>query len=189
MKKLLYLLTAVVLTLSLVVPLAACQTNLITDGGDTRTHVGVVSICDNVSEGIMWVCYDLSDSWVAGDNWTLEESHLHVAEDPADVPQKNGNPRPGKFDLKKYYDPADENITDCLQIALPTGVETGDNVSIALHLGIIRNIGTQAEPIWEDETAWIVGDDFTGKNWAMYYVYEVGSLDCYDVVLVTSQQE
>ena len=183
MKRLLYLLTAIVLTLSLVVPLAACQTDLMTDGGDTRTLVGTVSICDNVSENILWVCYDLSDSWSAGDNWTLEEAHLHVAADPEDVPQKNGNPRPGKFENKKYYDPVDENITDCFTVPLPAGVLAGDNVSIALHLGITRNIGTQAEPVWEDETAWIVGDNFTGKNWAMYYVYEVGSLDCYDVFL------
>ena len=41
---------------------------------------------------------------VDAEYWCLTETHLHVATSLEDIPQKNGNPPPGKFDYKSEHD-------------------------------------------------------------------------------------
>ena len=41
--------------------------------------------------------------YVLAADWYLSETHLHVATSMADIPQKNGNPPPGKFDYKMTH--------------------------------------------------------------------------------------
>ena len=43
-------------------------------------------------------------------DWHMTETHLHVACDPADIPQtKKGNPIPGQFDYSETHDPGVES--------------------------------------------------------------------------------
>lgn len=56
--------------------------------------VGTVTFSDDGT-----VIYNLKDGWV------MTEAHLHVATSLLGIPQKNGNPIPGKFKYKKYYNP------------------------------------------------------------------------------------
>jgi len=59
--------------------------------------VGEVEVWND--EFNLYVKYIITDL-----DWCLTETHLHVATSLGDIPQKNGNPPPGKFDYKEEHD-------------------------------------------------------------------------------------
>ena len=59
----------------------------------------------NIDAGTVTVCEDGNISFHAADGWRLTETHLEVADSPAAIPQRNGNPTVGHFEYKREYDP------------------------------------------------------------------------------------
>jgi len=99
----------------------------------------------------------------------LTESHLHVATGLDGIPQtKKGNPIPGQFDHKTDHCFWVRKYT--YKIPLESGWTPGTELFIAGHAEVF---------MWwlgnccRFESAWGEGDDFPGKNWAMYFKYTV----------------
>lgn len=106
---------------------------------------------------------------VVTENWTLAETHVHVATSLEDIPQtKKGNPIPGHFDYSAEYVPADRITSDTFVI--PVGaLEEGDTIYVAAHAEVVELDGE--DEIIQDESAWGDGDDFEGANWATCIVF------------------
>jgi len=62
-------------------------------------NVGVVKVWNEKGDP-----YDLHVKYVTSGGWVLTETHLAVATTLNDIPQKNGNPIPGKFPYQCCYD-------------------------------------------------------------------------------------
>ncbi len=106
-------------------------TDLIADGGDPSTEIDAGDLLVWNDEENLYVKYSANVS----EGWYIVETHLHVASAASVVPQKNGNPSPGKFDYKTEHDPAVEDYT----YTIPLGdLEVGDDVVIAAHAEVIQ---------------------------------------------------
>jgi len=106
-----------------------------------------------------------------GLGFCLNETHLHVATSLDDIPQKNGNPRPGHF----AYKDDDLGCVHDVEYVIPLdGWGDGTQLVIAAH----AVIGRLDDPYFE-ETAWgvLCGNfdrwGFPGANWAAYIPYTV----------------
>jgi hypothetical protein len=173
MKKIIFTAFAVAL-LTLTVPsLADISVDLIADGGDTRFDAGDVEVTSDGTTLTIRITVNQ-----AVDPWELVESHVHVAETAGQVPQKNGNPRPGKFDFHDD-DPEATTVTATVhEYTIPYSLAESESVVVAVHAAIEwlevtpDPDGTGPEPdppdILHEETGWAEGTDFPGKNWAMY---------------------
>jgi hypothetical protein len=97
--------------------------DLIADGGDatTATDVGDIKVWNDATH--LYVRYETDAEW------PMTETHLHVALSPGAVPQKNGNPSPGKFDYSGDHDPAINGITYMIELEWAVGT----NLVIAAH--------------------------------------------------------
>lgn len=104
------------------------------------------------------------------DGWYLIESHVHFATSLDGIPQKNGNPIPGKFDYKMEHDPEVLEYTYEMDL---NGLEPG-TIYIATHADVLL-LDQQGEII-QEETAWGDGEDFPGANWATYFTYETDNV-------------
>lgn len=133
-------------------------------GSDLFTTDLVASQHYDVGEVLVWndakflyVKYDLGYVYIR-----LFATHLHVAESPDGIPQKNGNPVPGQFDHQVLHDRWVHTYT--YKIPLETGWRPGTTLCIASHAVITGECGIFA-------TAWGDGPGFPGKNWATYFTY------------------
>jgi hypothetical protein len=114
------------------------------------------------------------------DPWGLWETHLHIGEVVADIPQtKNGNARPGKFDYDDS-DAATSPTEHVYTIALADlGLEVGDPIVVAAHASIayVDDNGTPGyfeDDLLYEETAWGEGPEIAdGRDWAMYIEVDV----------------
>jgi len=110
---------------------------------------------------------------VVSENWSLAETHVHVAATLGDIPQtKKGNPIPGKFDYFDEYVPANRITSDNFVIAVGQ-LEAGETIYVAAHAEMVE---LDAEnQIIQEESAWADGEGFEGANWATYivFVYEI----------------
>ncbi|UCC93646.1 MAG: VWA domain-containing protein [Thermoplasmata archaeon] len=141
-------------------------TDLIAGGGNVNSAI-------DVGELIVWNDLDyLYVKYVTTDGWWMTETHLHVVDEASDdeIPQKNGNPTPGKFDYSAEHDPAVQEYT----YMVPWTWDSGTNLEIAAHAVVQKMTGYDeyGDPIYQEETAWADGEDFTGKNWATWFLYE-----------------
>ena len=110
---------------------------------------------------------NLSVTFETTGNWSLNETHLHVVNNSvAGIPQKNGNPPPGKFDYKN-----ESLTTQTYTYVIPLAWAVDDTLYIAAHAEVqdLNETGY----VLQEETAWGEGYDFPGKNWAMYFNYTV----------------
>ena len=131
-----------------------------------HTDSGDVTVSND--EDTLYVTYSTQDGW------ELDEVHLHVACDVADIPQsKRGNPIPGRFDYKaeglsgtEYSFAIPLEDIECL-------AECGEDLVIAAHASVVNDDGTSTQ----QETAWGDGEDFDGANWAMWFSHEVECCD------------
>lgn len=139
-------------------------TDLIAGGGNPKSAIDVGEVIAWNDEDYLYVKY------VTTGGWYMTETHLHVATDVDDIPQVNGNPKPGKFDYKTDHAPTVQEYT----YKIPWTWDAGTTLYIAAHAAVQKQIGLDAEctPIYQEETAWGEGPDFSGKNWAMYFEYE-----------------
>ena len=72
--------------------------DLIAGGGNEKSQIDVGDILVWNDADFLYVKYVLMEA-----GWCLLETHLHVADDPLAIPQKNGNPIPGQFELPAMY--------------------------------------------------------------------------------------
>ena len=171
MKKLLVLLLVSILVVAMIPTVVMAhteddpyRTELIADGGseETAMDVGDVLVWNDADN--LYVKYFVTD-----EAWCLIETHLQVATSLDGIPQKNGNPPPGKFDFSMEHDGIMEYT-----YAIPLNWDAGTELFIAAHAEIqTEGIGPEGEIIYLDETAWGAGENFPGKNWAMYFMYTV----------------
>ena len=106
---------------------AAVQTYTLFAG--QHTDVGEIQVWDDATN--LYVNYHLDTAGGA-----LTETHLHVVPgSTADgVPQKKGNPIPGKFDYKTDHN-GESDYTYTIPMA-DIGASSGENVSIAAHASV-----------------------------------------------------
>jgi hypothetical protein len=167
------LITFAVALLTLSAPaLADISVDLIADGGDTAFDAGDVDISYDGANIIVTITVDQSV-----DPWELVETHVHVAATAEEVPQKNGNPRPGQFDYCNLDAEATTVTPTVHEYEIPYDLDEDDDVVVAVHaaiewLEIIPDPDGEGplteEEILHEETGWGEGTAFYGKNWAMY---------------------
>ena len=83
--------------------------------------------------------------YVVNDPWRLTETHLHIFFDDmnyTDVPQKNGNPIPGKFDYKDEHDCVTEYT-----YTIPLTLVPEDELFIAAHAVVADTSITMEEVV------------------------------------------
>jgi hypothetical protein len=151
--------------------------NLVAGGGNPTSamDVGDIQVWNDVS--------GLYVRFLSDEPWCLMETHLHVSASLEGIPQKNGNPIPGRFEDKDPHD----CVTD-VTYQLEPGWPAGTELYIAAHAEVQRLIGSEGAsldgpadalldpvPIFVYESAWGEGEDFPGKNWAMYLNYTVAT--------------
>lgn len=107
---------------------------------------------------------------VVTENWTLAETHVHVATSLEGIPQtKKGNPIPGHFDYSGEYALADRITNDTFVVTVGP-LEDGDTIYVAAHAEVVE-LNAQDEVI-QEEGAWGYGEDFVGANWATCIVFK-----------------
>lgn len=132
------------------------RTDLIAGGGGgTGTIVGEVSAWN--SADYLYVRYEITDP-----DWVLVRTYVHAADALDDIPQKNGNPKPGQFSWKENHGSTGEYIQ-----VIPLGSHGSDYLYVAAK-GLVNRQSTG-----DSAGVWAYGHDFPGKNWAMYFVYEL----------------
>jgi hypothetical protein len=91
----------------------------------------------------------------------LTEIHFAIEDASDKIPQKNGNPIPGHFEYSMEFGTGVPEFTyppiDATQWS-PTA-----KLYIAAHAVVVCGV--------KEETAWGAGNDFEGRNWAMYFDY------------------
>ncbi|MGB6371195.1 MAG: hypothetical protein WBF68_09250 [Atribacterota bacterium] len=75
-------------------------TDLIAGGGNPKSAIDVGDVLVWNDEDNLYVKYVITEG-----GWCLTETHLHVATTLEGIPQKNGNPPPGKFEYSTEHDP------------------------------------------------------------------------------------
>lgn len=110
---------------------------------------------------------DIEVTYSLDSGWSMTESHLHLATDCGDIPQTgSGNPKVGRFEFSRDYDPAVRMDTYVVDQAAQ-GFVDDDELCIAAHAAVVSDSG-------DEETAWGEGERFTERgNWAMHFSYEV----------------
>ena len=94
----------------------------------------------------------------------MVETHVHVATTREGIPQKNGNPIPGKFKYKQTSQP----------YSIPLSWGTGTQLFIAAHAVLVNSKTGQTETAWGAlSDGYGYGYGFSGKNWATYFPYSV----------------
>jgi len=143
-------------------------------------EVGTVTVSSDID--------NLTIKYETTDNWTLKNTHLHVAASYENIPKTNShNPIPGQFDYKSENLPCGTmNLTYVVPIS-------NENITlfIAAHADVSKTNDKEAgkkdrdkenkkdEGDNEDkgnEGAWAEGTAFSGNNWATYFTYDIAEL-------------
>ena len=106
------------------------------------------------------------------DDWLLNETHVHVAEELVDIPQTNkGNPTVGQFNNSTKHEPCvDEYIYTIPLSEIPLTLESGTDIIIAAHAALDGTV----DETTTYESAWGNGTEFADdRNWAMYIIYRI----------------
>ncbi len=160
------LMIAIIGTIGTVSAAEPLTVDLIADGGDEMTAfpVGVVEVTNDADN--LYVTFSITEG-----DWLLNETHLHIANESEYIPQtKKGNPQPGQFE----YSVEHECITSITYVVPLSDIEIPETgiVCIAAHAAVELPPEDEEEEI-RYESAWGEGEDFEGKNWAMYFTYTI----------------
>ena len=139
-----------------------------------NTNAGAVTVW-NTTESL-YVKYEMAADW-----W-LEETHVHVATSLAGIPQKNGNPPPGRFEFSATHNPRVQTYT--YAILLKPDWTVGTELYIATHAAAVKLDGNGI--VIRRETGWAGDYNFPGRNWAKYLKFTVKRV-YKDVTLPTEQ--
>lgn len=108
--------------------------------------------------------------YTAEPGWCITETHLAVAETLAGIPQtKTGNPIPGRFENSGDYKKCETEVLYVYDLAAHGWDVCDQSLTIAAH-AVVKTGDKKHE---RTETAWGNGEQFEGKNWAMYFGYTV----------------
>lgn len=126
-----------------------------------------------INAGTVTVSNDENNLYVTfttANDWLLSETHLHVADSLASIPQnKSGNPKIGNFEYQTSYDPAVSEDTYVIAKA-DLSLDENNSVVIAAHAVVVQ-IGSDGV-ISESETGWAAGESFVDRgSWATYFAY------------------
>ena len=106
--------------------------------------------------------------------WQLSETHLHVATSLEGIPKtRRGNPKVGNFAYKIEHNPSVSEFSYVIS-ADEIGYSIGDSIVVATH-AVVQNINNDV--VVQQETGWGQGEDFPGRNWAMYFTYTLQACD------------
>jgi hypothetical protein len=116
-----------------------------------HTVAGFIAVSDD--DESLYITYETED------NWLINETHLYVG---TTIPT---NSIPGKFPYK--HEELEGVTTDTYEIPLEDlGVESSDTIYIAAHAELVKGA--------TEETGWAEGIEIKpGKNWAMYFEYQL----------------
>lgn len=105
--------------------------DLIAGGGNEKSamQVGYVKVWND--EDFLYVQYEVTDP-----DWCLTETHLHIDVGLDLIPQKNGNPIPGKFYFKDEHD-----CTTSYMLTIPITWNTLRPLYIAAHAVVQSFVG------------------------------------------------
>lgn len=106
-------------------------TDLIAGGGNEKSAMDVGDVRVWNDGDYLYVEYVLTDP-----EWCLTETHLHIDVGLDLIPQKNGNPIPGKFDFSDEHD-----CVDTFQYAIPITWDPFEVLYIAAHAVVQSFVG------------------------------------------------
>jgi hypothetical protein len=136
MRKLVYLLIAVSLMLALFPAMTSAHTEIDPFLTDLKAgqHIDVGDVLVWNDGDMLYLKYVITDT-----EWCITETHLQVATALDDIPQKNGNPIPGKFEENDEHDCVTEvlytyNLSD-------RGWNIYDDLFIAAHAVVQSFVG------------------------------------------------
>lgn len=142
----------------------AYSTDLIADGGDEYLDVGDVIIWQDAT--------NLYVKYVTDSGWYMTETHLHVSDVLANIPQtKKNNPQIGKFMENDVHSPPTDEVLYTFEWTWAAKAK----LYIAAHAVVQKEVESLIEcepPVYRVETAWGEGTDFGGASWAMYIEYQ-----------------
>lgn len=137
----------------------ACSPEVIDINSGQNFLSGNITIGNN--SDMLYVTYN------ANPNWFFKELHLYVG--PLNqVPQSNGNPKPGQFPYKIKFN----NLTSTYTFEIPlTNIVKDVNgcFVVAAHSSTVKTSANGG--IIQTETGWAGYNDFSGSNWAKYFNY------------------
>lgn len=126
-----------------------------------------------IEAGTVTVSNDENNLYVAfttANEWLLSQTHLHVADSLAGIPQtKSGNPKVGNFAYQSTHDPYVTTYTYTIPKSA-LSLDANNTVVIAAHAVVVRIDGSGN--VIANETGWGNGESFVSKgSWAMYFQY------------------
>jgi hypothetical protein len=127
----------------------------------------------SIDAGTVTVTNDASNLYVtftATAPWLLSQTHVHVADSLAGIPQtKTGNPKIGNFAYQTTHVPATSTFTYSISKSA-LSLDVNQSVVIAAH-AVVDQLDGSGNPI-ANETGWGDGFQFNPKgSWAMYFNY------------------
>jgi hypothetical protein len=102
--------------------------DLIAGGGNVKSAMDVGNLRIWNDSGSLYVQYVIED-----EDWCLTETHLQVAAELSDIPQKKGNPIPGHFEYQGEHECIEE-----FRYIIPLDWGVGTEVEIAAH-GVVKS--------------------------------------------------
>lgn len=145
------------------------------------TEVGYVRVW-RASNNLLKIKYVITE-----DGWTLDETHLAVAESFDAIPQnKKGNPKIGHFPYNDDHDSCIWYNNQVVQYNIDLSSDFPDlynpdtgkyegTLYIAVHAVVQKLVGYDSEgnPIYDEETAWAdtYGQPFPGNSWALWFTF------------------
>jgi hypothetical protein len=190
MKKILFFTALMVSALSLIPALTMANTcigqkvaDMIADGGGGGgVDVGDVLVC--YSDSTLKVVFDTSST-----GWCMSKTHLDVAYNPNNIPQKNGNPIPGQFDYQHVLGSCD--LIDEYEVPITVLATT---LYIAAHadvwdtttdttLNVVSSQNTaiiEADAVAVDENASLAYEPFNYPNCGFYSQTNDGTNSVWD---------
>jgi len=104
----------------------------------------------------------------ADEGWLISKMHVAVAATCEGIPQKNGNPLPGKFPINLTFTPG---VLDTGWQCLPYAWTAETSVCIAAGAMLTHAEVLDPYQPYDSETGWGEGTPFPGKNWATCMSY------------------
>ena len=110
-------------------------------------------------------------TYTAVDPWWLSETHLHVADSEAGIPQnRKGNPVPGNFQYSRTSEPVLREDTYTIPKA-DLSLDDNNSVTVAAHAVVVQ-LDASGNVI-ASETGWADGPRFVDRgSWATYFQYQ-----------------
>ena len=131
---------------------------------DQNWPIGEVFV-KNDAAGTIKVKYVLTDPAALAEGWQITQAHVSIAENAAGIPNQNGNPIPGKFNVKEAFVPG---VAETPWLPIDYNWTLGTPIVITMH-AIVEYADENG--VVQSKSAWGGTMNFAGKNWANYIDY------------------